>query len=95
MLLVAWVYYKDSKRDKEKGRTMNVKSFHKGNAYRATNLRTHETFTVTCTHNGMRYATFVDASGNTFKGYKHDNATNYDMNATDYRKHVNVINQAA
>lgn len=70
-------------------------TFAKSNTYTATNTRTGETFKVTCTHNGVGYATFIDANGNMFKGFKRDSAYSYDVTALDVHNHVSVVCKAA
>ena len=74
---------------------MTSTNFKKGNEYTATNLRTHETFTVTCTHAGIGYTTFTDNNNKTYKGYNHSNATNYNTACTDVRNHVHIVAKVA
>ena len=82
-----------NKRNQPKG--MITMTFTKSKTYTATNTRTGETFKVTCTHNSVGYATFTDANGKTFKGFKRDSALTYNVVALDVRNHVSVACKAA
>lgn len=75
---------------------MNPKMFAKGNEYKATNTRTHETFTVTCTNYNGNGVTFVDAKGNIYAtNYLMDSAITYNVRAHILKHHVYVDSMAA
>jgi len=75
---------------------MSPKMFAKGNEYKATNTRTHETFTVTCVSYKNHTVTFVDAKGNTYAtNHLVDSALTYNVRALIRSHHVYVDSKAA
>lgn len=65
-------------------------TFKTGETYTATNYRTHESVTVKCIRNTVEGTWFELANGKTFKAYRYDNATNYDLNARNNKLHLIV-----
>lgn len=75
---------------------MSLKMFAKGNEYKATNIRTHETFVVTCVSYKNHTVTFVDAKGNTYAtNHLVNSAFTYNVRALVHSHHVYVDSMAA
>lgn len=75
---------------------MSAKTFAKGHTYGATNLRTRETFTVTCIGNTLNGPIFVDANNNTYKAdYLSGSPFTYNIRAHVQKHHIYIDTEAA